>query len=66
MPAVLSGGSRLQFEISKNGGETWDAAGQVALPIARYTSSHVTRHTTVHELLCKRVSERELPRRSQL
>ncbi len=64
MPAVLSGGSRLQFEISKNGGETWDAAGQVASPIARHTS-HVTLHTTVHELLCKRVSERELPHRSQ-
>jgi hypothetical protein len=33
MPAVLCGGSRLQFEISKNGGETWDAAGQVTLQI---------------------------------
>ena len=43
MPAVLGGGSRLQFEISKNGGETWDAAGQVTLlaQLARYTS-HAT------------------------
>ena len=36
MPAVLRGGSRLQFEISKNGGETWDAAGQVTFSAAHH------------------------------
>ena len=43
MPAVLGGGSRLQFEISKNGGETWDAAGQVT-SISNFKPC-VTRHT---------------------
>ena len=43
MPAVLGGGSRLQFEISKNGGETWDAAGQVT-SISNF-KPFVTRHT---------------------
>lgn len=50
MPAVLQGGSRLQFEISKNGGETWDAAGQVT-SLAATCALHVTQHSSVYELL---------------
>jgi hypothetical protein len=67
MPAVLCGNSRLQFEISKNGGEIWDAVGQVRFLCCAAPFLFVTiRVVSVHELHDKYVGQCQFSQFSQL